>query len=455
MPSSTETYTDSLTAARLIAYAAPTVALQAMLVPLYNFLPPVYYDPRVGLTAATVGLMFGLARFWEALTDPLIGAISDRTRSRLGRRRLWMLVGAPIAMFATWYLLDPPRGASAAYLLGWLMVFYLGWTLVYIPHQTWGSELAGDYHERTRIAGYRETGAFVGYLLATVVPLLYWQFWRDVAAPTPAQIVTAIGVFFVVALPLAILWCFAAVPALADHSETTPRWRELFAILRRNRPFTRLLAAYLIDRLAMGTYFAVQPPLIFQAYGLGAALLWIALSITIASATLAPLWVPIARRIGKHRAYCIANLITAAAYAALYFVPDGALGAVLLIVAVMGLGNGGTMILPPAMTADAVDHDEQVSGVRQTGGHMAFLAFVFKSGMGLGALLGLGFVSLIGYDHFAQTLDATVEQGVRFGAAWLPALLLALPIALMWRYPIDNARHAQIRAALAARTTTP
>lgn len=447
---------DHLAWPRLLAYAAPTVALQAMLVPMYNFLPPVYYDARVGLAAALVGLMFGLARIWEAVSDPLIGAWSDRTRHRFGRRRIWMLAGAPVALIATFFLVNPPAGASAVYLLAWLIVFYLGWTMVYVPHQTWGSELAPGYDERTRIAGFRETGAFVGYLAATLAPLVYWQYFRGVGQPSFAQIVQAVGVFFVVALPLALLWCFASVPPVQrDASESTPGWGELFGILRRNRPFARLLSAYVIDRLAMGTYFAVQPALIVQVYGLGASLLWIALSITVASAALAPVWVPIAHRVGKHRAYCYANIVTAVSYAALFFVPQGNLTMVLAVVALMGLGNGGTMVLPPAMTADAIDNDRLLSGVEQAGGHMAFLAFVFKFGMGMGAFVGLGVLGYFGYVSMMQVLDPGLEQSVRVAGAWLPALMLLIPIVLMWRYPIDSRRHAEIRAALATRLGVP
>jgi len=76
-----------LTTGQLLAYAAPTVALQAMLVPLYNFLPPVYYSAEVGMVALTVATLFAVGRFWEAIIDPLVGALSDRTKSRFGRRR--------------------------------------------------------------------------------------------------------------------------------------------------------------------------------------------------------------------------------------------------------------------------------------------------------------------------------------------------------------------------------
>lgn len=439
---------------QLLAYAAPTVALQAMLVPLYNFLPPVYYSTEVGMVAFTVAAIFAIGRFWEAIIDPLVGALSDRTSSRFGRRRIWMLAGAPVALLAAWFLLMPPQGATPAYLLIWLVVFYAGWTMVYVPHQTWGGELSEDYAERTRIAGFRETGAFFGYVCASAVGIFYWIWVQGVAFPSYAQIVQSVGVFFAVALPIAILWCFSAVPATSAMQERTPGWGELLAILTRNAPFRRLIGAYLVDRLAMGVYFGVQPVLISQALGLQQHVLTVAIVNTVAAVLLAPLWVPIAGKLGKHRAYCIANLVTALAYLSLFVVPSAVVVPVLLANVLMAFGNGGTMIMPPAMTADAVDADELQSGVAQMGGHMAFLASVFKFGMGLGLFIGLGFLTLFGYVDMGQSMTAQLEQGIRLGASWLPALMLLVPVLVMWRYPIDGARHAEIRAALAARRLT-
>jgi Na+/melibiose symporter-like transporter len=440
-----------LTTGQLLAYAAPTVALQAMMVPLLMFLPPAY-SQAAGLSLAVVGAMFAIGRAFEAFTDPLIGALSDRTTAAFGRRRVWMAAGTPVALVATWFLLTPGPGTSAGYLLVWLIVFYAGWTMVFIPHQTWGGEMTGDYHERTRIAGFRETGSFVGYLLASAVPLVYLQFVLGIAAPTYEQIVQTVGVFFVVALPLAVLWCLRRVPTAARaEGETPPSWSELFAILRRNRPFARLTAAFLVDRLAMGTYFFVQPLFISFALGMPQNVLWVALANTVAAVALAPLWVPVTRRLGKHRAYCVANGVTMLAYVLLFFAEPGGLALVLLANVIMGFGNGGTMITPPAMAADAVDHDELQSGVQQMGGHMAFLAFVFKAGMAFGPLLGGLFLAAFGYEQAGQGLDAEAALGIRLCASWLPVLLLLVPVALMWKFPIDSARHAEIRRALDAR----
>jgi Na+/melibiose symporter-like transporter len=248
-----------------------------------------------------------------------------------------------------------------------------------------------------------------------------------------------------------ILWCFSRVPPTAAQTERTPGWGELLGILSRNGPFRRLVSAYFIDRLALGVYFGVQPILISQALGMQQHVLTVAIVNTVAAVLLAPAWISLANKLGKHRAYCVANLITAIGYVSLFFMPDGAIVPVLLANVVMAFGNGGTMITPPAMTADAVDSDELQTGVAQMGGHMAFLASVFKLGMGLGLFVGIGFLSLFGYVDMSQVLDSDVEQGVRLGASWLPALMLMIPVLMMWRYPIDSTRHAEIRAALVER----
>jgi Na+/melibiose symporter-like transporter len=442
---------NALTSTRLLAYAAPTVALQAMMVPLLMFLPPTY-SQVTGMSLAVVGLMFALGRAFEALTDPMIGALSDRTRHGFGRRRIWMAAGVPIALLATGFLLNPSSDDGPGYLLLWLLVFYAGWTMVFIPHQSWGGELSGRYDDRTRIAGFRETGAFVGYLVATLVPLVYWQVIQGVAAPSFSQIVQAVGWFFVVALPLGVLWCFAVVPVgQAPSQEYVPAWRELFVILRRNKPFARLMSAYFVDRLAMGTYFFVQPILIGAALDMQANLLIVALANTIAAVLFAPLWVPVTRRLGKHRTYCVANLVTMLSYVMLFMAAPGALWLVIAANLVMGFGNGGTMITPPAMAADTADHDELQSGNAQMGGHMAFLAFVFKAGMAFGPLVGGVFLAAFGYEQTGQLLDAGSSLGIRLAASWLPVLLLIPPLLLMWNFEIDAKRHAEIRRALETR----
>jgi Na+/melibiose symporter-like transporter len=438
-----------LAAGQLLAYAAPAVALQAMMVPLLLTLPP-FYSLEVGMSLQLVGAMFMLARLWEAVTDPLIGAWSDRTRSRFGPRRPWMAAGVPVALVSAWFLLNPPAGAGPMWLLAWLMAFYLGWTMVYIPYQSWGAEIATGFEERTRVAGFREGGSFAGYLLASVVPIVVLQWWRGIPQPTFGQQVEVIGASFAVALPLAVLWCFASVPASRAPPPAHLSWGEFYRILGRNRPFLRLLTAYALDRISMGVYLAVMPFLVTHALGLMQYFLEIALVISVASVVFTPLWVVLARRLGKHRTYVLANVLTCAAYGLLFVVPAGNLVAVLAAYVVLGLGNAGTLILPPSMTADAVDYDHLKSGAPQAGGHMSFLAFVFKAGMAGGVFVGTLVLGVFGFSGNVPAAQQSPQAllGVRVGVALVPIALLLPSMLMMWRYPLDARRHRTIRIRL-------
>ncbi len=219
------------------------------------------------------------------------------------------------------------------------------------------------------------------------------------------------------------------VPAVkVAEGESPPSWGELFAILKRNKPFARLVLAYFIDRLAMGTYFFVQPILISFALGMPEHLLWIG------SPTRLP---PCCLRAAVGADHAVARqaprllrgqrrddgVVCAAVHGGARQALDRRLANL-----VMGLGNGGTMITPPAMAADTVDHDELQSGVQQMGGHMAFLAFVFKAGMACGPLVGATFLAIFGYEQSGQALDAGSSLGIRLCASWLPVLLLLVPV---------------------------
>jgi glycoside/pentoside/hexuronide:cation symporter, GPH family len=334
-------------------------------------------------------------------------------------------------------------------------VFYAGWTMVFIPYQAWGTELSSDYQERTRIAGFREAGSFTGYLLATVVPLAVLVWIAGIEAPAFGAQVQVIAWFFMGALAVGLLVCFAAVPSAPALEDQSLKLRDLYGILGRNKPFVRLIVAFFLDRLAMGTYFALQPILVANALGLMSSFLIIGVTISLTSIVAVPMWVALARRIGKHRAYVLANAITAACYIAFFFVPAGNATMLILVNALLGVGNGGTMVTPPAMTADTVDYDELQSGKQQTGAHIAFLTFVFKLGMAVGAFVGLSFVALFGFEAVAQPLTEHSTLGVRLGVAWLPAAILLPAMFLMWRFPIDRAEHDRIRAELERRRGTP
>jgi Na+/melibiose symporter-like transporter len=201
----------------------------------------------------------------------------------------------------------------------------------------------------------------------------------------------------------------------------------------------------------MGVYFALFPFYLQYALGMLQAFLVVSVVIAVAAIAFVPLWVAVSKRIGKHRAYSVANVVTIAGYLAFWAVPEGVLWPLLLVYAVLGLGNAGTMVLPGSMTADAVDYDELRSGVQQAGAHMAFLVFVMKVGLAGGAL-GLAAASLFGFEQAGGAHSEESIAGLRLAVALLPALLLLPAVALMWNFPLDARRHGIIRRRLERRS---
>ena len=133
---------------------------------------PAHYSGGLGISLATVGTILMLARFTDVLTDPLMGEISDRWQTRFGRRKPWLLVGMPVMMYGVYRLFIPPEDVGIWYFLVHLTLFFLGSTIIALPHRAWGAELSTDYHQRSRVTASREFFVLSGLMLAALVPML-------------------------------------------------------------------------------------------------------------------------------------------------------------------------------------------------------------------------------------------------------------------------------------------
>ena len=175
--------------------------------PLAIWLGP-HYSGVIGLDLATVGLILMLARFTDVITDPLIGEISDRWRTPFGRRKHWLIIGTPVMLFGIFKLFIPPADAGLIYMLFWLTVFFLGSTMIALPHRAWGAELSNDYHQRSRVTAGREIYVLAGLLLAATVPLIVevladggdsvfavlLKIWNDATGAFTGEIMNAVPV---------------------------------------------------------------------------------------------------------------------------------------------------------------------------------------------------------------------------------------------------------------------
>jgi glycoside/pentoside/hexuronide:cation symporter, GPH family len=431
-----------LSAIRLVAYGGLGLPLAALNLPLYVYLPA-FYAETAGLGLATVGAVLLAARLLDALSDPLVGELGDRTRSRLGRRRPWLLLACPLLLVSTWLLFRPPLPVSAGYLLFWSCAAYLAWTLMLLPYTAWGAELSPDYHERSRIAGAREGCVIAGILLAAGLPVLL-----GIPAEERGAILAALAWVMLLLLPPALLALLLLVPEGDPGPRGALGWRRGLALAWRNRPFRRLLAAYFLNGIANGlpaTLFLLFVADRLQAEASGGPLL---LLYFLAGIAAIPFWLRLSYRLGKHRAWAAAMLWASAAFVWVPLLGPGDVWAFGLICLLSGAALGADLALPASLQADVVDLDRLESGRRRTGLFFAFWSMTTKLALALAVGIAFPVLAVAGFAAGGDNSEAALTTlAALYGL--VPVAIKLLATLLVWNFPLTEQVQAELRARLA------
>ncbi len=407
-------------------YGLPGLPLAVLGIPLYVFLPP-FYAETVGIAA--VGILLLAARLWDVVTDPLVGALGDRIDTRLGRRKTLILIGTPLLLLSVDQLFRPPDGAGMLHLLGWSFLVYLAWTLVSLPYTAWGAELSRNYDQRSSITGSREGFVIVGMLLAIVLPAVM------VPDGSPGEALAWLAGMLWISVPLAIGAALLLVPEPRNLLPPVP-WRDGVRLLRENKPFFRLLIAYILNGLANAlpaTLFLLFAQHVLVAEDWAGAML-----ITYFAAGLLgiPLWLWLSRRIGKHRAWACSMLWAAAIFVWVPFLGEGDAWLFLIICLFSGLSLGIDMALPASIQADLVDRDTARGGGQRTGLFFGLWGMATKLALALAVGLAFPLLALSGFDASDSNPDGLLALGLLYGLAPIPFKLAA--VWLMWGFPVDR-----------------
>lgn len=428
----------------LAAYASPNIPIAALGLPLVVYLPE-FYVSTIGLSLAAVGAAFLFVRLIDITLDPFLGGVMDRTRTRLGRFRPWLLGGMPVVGIGALALFMGQPGASVFYLWGWLLLTYAGYSMVVLSHTAWGGVLSTDYQQRSRVYGWWQAGNVVGMILVLCLPpLLVGVFKAD-----HTEGVRAMGWFIIALLPITIL---TAVRVVGEPPAPVVRHdagiKQYLALL--GRPSVRmLLFADLLMGLAPGIagalfLFFFERIKQFDKTQSGVLLLIYFLAALLS----APLWPMLAKRIGKHRALCVAGVIYAFVQVAAVFTPAGNSGVGMIILILAGIPYTAAPVLVRAMMADIGDEERLNSGVDRTGLLYAILTGTVKLGYAL-AIGAFPVLQWLGYDPKVPTVTGDTALIVMY--AVVPAAMGLVVAAVMLRYPLGAARVAEIQRQLAAR----
>lgn len=490
---------------RLAAYGAPAMPLSMVSLPLAVYLPAVYADPDgFNLGLGFVGLMLVLSRVFDGLTDPIIGFLSDRTRTRFGRRKPFFLIGTPIFVTGVLLLWIPPIefrevtwlgfefNNGYPYLLGVLVITFIGATIKDVPYSAWGAELSRSYNERTVVMGWKESFTVVGNLISALTPaiIFFWGYTK------PVDIVGFLGIGVAVLMPLLVVNAIWAVPEYPVQESSSNRLtiRESFSYVWRNEPYRRLVIIFLFSTIgsamtnSLSFFFVKHVLLAGDLYGFYLAPYFISQIAAI------PLWFKLSRRIGKHRATmvaigwyafwsCLIPLIAIAPVAwfnafevseLLRFLPADTYasavqyfegtptGKFLFFVAVMclkGSSIGALSALPYAMAADVIDLDEAQTGKRQAGAYFSIWLMTRKLAYALGLFVGTSFAVWFGFDSLQDPFNTSNTAFSLIMLACLysvvPAVFKFVAMPLLWKYPLTEARLNEIQAEIAAKGGTP
>lgn len=396
-----------------------------------------FMTDTLGVPASMAALGLFIVKVWDVAIDPVIGTISDRTRSRWGRRRPYLMAGAVLLGVSLSLLFAVPALASAqarfAWVLGMFFVTSTTFSMYSVPYIAMPAEMTDDYHERTTLMSYRMAFMSVGVLVAGgLAPLV-----RDLAGGGREG-------YAVMSLALgAICFTFMTISVVAtrqvrftEHVDRPITVRAQLAMAWANRPLVALLLVFLVQMSAIGCVIAALPYYVTYVLARDGAVFSLGFVVlTVVSILTMPLWVRLSRRVGKAAGLALSLLLFAAATVAMLpLSSDVPLLWFYGITAVMGVGFAGTQLFPFAMLPDVIDHDVTRTGLRREGVFSGVWMAAEGVGMALGGLAagavldGTGFVeSMTG--AAPQPASALIGIRVAFGA--LPPLLLLLSAATL------------------------
>ncbi|BFM14682.1 MFS transporter [Maricurvus nonylphenolicus] len=426
----------------MAALSVPGIPMYALMMPLVIFIPP-YYAEHMGLGMAAVGTIFTLGRLFDVISDPFAGALMEKTRVYIPKQG-WIMLGALPLSLAVWKIFFASPPGDTTILMMWLLVLYAAWTLMSVGLFSWGSEAAGDYHERSVMMGVIQIANLSGTVLVLVIPAVI-ELFVDTENIQLLRI-RAMGAAILLLLPIALTinWFYAPRAKGTVSPTKEPVWAAFKGALA-NVSFRRLIAADLFVGLISGTQTAIIVffvEIVLRLDGHAALLQLLALT---ASLLGVPVFIHLSAKLEKHKTLCIAVCLTAcAAILASQMAVESLFLAVFCYI-LFGFPMGAAQMLPRAIMADVVDEARLKSGDSQTALYFSFLTTTFKLGLGLGVGVTYFLAGLAEFDPATARLDDSAHWVIRAMVGGLPLMFAAIILTLMWHYPLNRRRYEEMR----------
>ena len=428
-----------------LSYGSPSFAGAGMAIPIAIHLT-IFYSDVILVPLGIIAIVKALARAMDALTDPLMGWITDSTRSRWGRRRPWILIGAPLAALSFFLMFSPPADISGMNAAAWFattyVCYYIFHTVYIIPHYGLGPELTLDYNERSLLFGIREGFVVLGTLVAAVAPPLFIAYTGG-----ERQGYSGFAALLAALLVLLYINLVVQVRERADFIARPPN--PLVPGLRRvmrNRAFRILLLVYLTSSISGAIPGLMMPYFVKYVLQPEDPNIWLAVYLATyfgAGFLFLPMWVFLARRFEKKPVWLASFFPSITGSLLLFTMGEGDILPTFLVLLWAGSAFGAGLFLGPAMQADVIDYDELYTGRRREAQFGALWSIMTKFMVIPSMSVPLAVLATVGYvPNVPQTEEVQFAIRAIFGLTPATTAFLAFLIALL--YPISRRVHQQI-----------
>ena len=446
---------EKISAKTKVLYGVADLGMQAVTAVLQFWVLFFYTDvAHIDSGLAGTALMVGKLT-WDLINDPFFGYLSDKTKSKLGRRRPWMLISAVPLALSMWFLLSIPEGlmgvkAFLAVLISFLLLDTCH-SAIAIPYYAMTPELTLDYTERTSLTTVREIFTVVGYIIGAGLTKMLADIIQNSFHLTTSQSWSAVGATFGVVACLTVMTTALTVKERrrAHFTPNTMPPFKAFLTTLKNKPFMVLMGAQLLSGFSFTLLTTFLSYFVIYQIKMESQLTIIMLILLGCIGVFLFPWRAVSEKINKGPSYALGLFIASLAVIATFFFPNAPTPWIYVIVAVAGIGFSGQWVFPWSMLPDVVEYDQAMTGERHEGIYYGMWQFLTKFTGALGIAVCGWVLDLFGYvaNQPQQTERALLGIRLFFGPVAAGVLIISLPL-LIW-YPITKKTHAAILAKIA------
>ena len=420
-----------------------------------------FFTSVAGMNPGRAGVVLLVGKLWDAINDPIVGILSDRTRSPWGRRYPWMLWASlpfGLSFFLMWLVPVENEWGLFWYYCLMAIIFNTAYTAVNLPYTALTAELTQDYNERTSLNSFRFLFSIGGSIFSLILAQIVFAQVEDPALRYPV-----LGGICAVLSVLPIYWCVwgtkartlgGGVPIVAEESLPIA---EQLRVAFSNRPFLFVIGIYLCSWLGVQVTATVIPYFVIYWMGLPEAQMTpVLLGVQGTALVMLFVWSAVSERVGKKATYFMGMGLWILAQAGLFFLQPGQNTLLYILAVTAGFGVSTAYLIPWSMVPDVIEMDELVTGQRREGIFYGFMVLLQKLGLALGLFLVgkslevAGFITTTAGEAIPDQPESAL-LAIRVAIGPVPTVCLILGLILAYFYPITQAMHQETLLKLAER----